>query len=470
MLYCLRLGKVMTTRIATKFKSKIHTGFQSAALVLGLAMSGTVAHAADKPHVVMMIWDTTRTDHLSIHGYERDTTPNLKAIAQDGVVFDHAYASGSWTGPSVSSIFTGLFGHNHEVDYATKDWAINLRDEVTTLAEVLQDAGYITALYSNQGVVTKNKGLHQGFDIVGGAGEPMMAERTLELIEKSADQPVFVVAYFANPHAPYEPREEHDLWTDKSGPKVNIIGCGKKVAERGWPEGYVAWCDVNWGKVSLSPAQYGQLEAAYDGELHQNDAELGELWEGLKERGIADSTLFVFTSDHGEGFGDHKGAETWHTLPYDFNQHVPLVMRYPGTFPASRVATKVRSIDIYPTVLDALGLDIQAPINGESLTGLLSGEGEDRTNIGFTHKIGFYRNSQYRFIYSRQHQKFNEIYDINKDAGESTNLAETDEALLKSLRAEVKTFMESTGLDLGEKAGAATDEEHEMLKALGYVE
>ena len=108
-----------------------------------------------------MVWDTARSDHLTPYGYFRDTTPHLNRIAENAAVFHDANASG-WTPPSVASLFTGLLSVNHRVDYTPTKERMDIPSEVNTLAEVMRDAGYYTALFTAQSVFYK-EGYLQGF-------------------------------------------------------------------------------------------------------------------------------------------------------------------------------------------------------------------------------------------------------------------------------------------------------------------
>ncbi len=438
----------------------------AAALLAGATVP--VRAAQERPDVVVVVWDATRADHLTPYGYARDTTPNLAAIARGGLVFERAMASGSWTGASAPCLFTGLFTHNNLVDYATKDWVLDLPDAATTFAETFKGAGYRTAIFTGQGVILDHPGMLQGFDLVQRAGEPVLAERALDFIDQAGDAPALVVLWFTNPHAPYLPRAEHDLWSDKSREPLNIVGCNDNAVKK--VPGAIKWCDLNWGKVELAPDDYQHLRDLYDGELHQDDAELGELWKGLADRGLADETVFLLTADHGEAFGEHPDARAWHTLPYFVNQHVPLVVRYPKRLAPGRVAGQVRLVDVYPTLADLAGVAVDHPVNGVSLVAAGRDAGQDLPNIGFTHKIAFYNDGRYRLIESRTTDDLRAVYDLRADPGEQHNLAADQPDLLSRLEKAMEDFVAGTHVDLGGQAKPATEEDFERLRALGYVE
>lgn len=445
-----------------------------AALILG-ALTQPALAAQDKPDILLLVWDATRPDHLSPYGYERDTTPNLAKLAAGGTVFDVAVSAAPWTMPSVAAIFTGLFPHNHGVDYEAEGFSLSLPDATVTIAEMLKAEGYKTAIWTDQHIYYKQDGFLAGFDhkVSGRDMRPArFVSEALEFRDEAGDTPVFEVIYFLDPHAPYEPPAAHNLWYDEAGPKVNIRGCGNTGA-REFPEGSVGHCDVNNNKITLTAAQWQQLENQYDGELHMNDARLGELMDGLTSRGALDDTAIFFTADHGEGFNDHPREKTWHRLPYESIIRVPLIARLPGTFKPGHVSAAVRTIDIHPSIAQVAGVTTPPPVNGASLVGLSkAGKGENRPSIGTSHFAGapiYFRGPRFKLLMNRKGPEMLEMYDLQTDPLELTNLAASKPAVVTALRAKLASFIEETKLDLGVGAEAA-DDDMELLKSLGYAE
>lgn len=443
---------------------------RACALLTALALA-PVAHAGDPPpDILLVVWDATRPDHLSPYGYARPTTPNLDRIASKGTVFEHAYAGAPWTMPSVASLFTGLFSHNHKVDFEAEGFSLSLDDDLTTMAEMLSGAGYATGLFTAQGIYTKEAGFLQGFDTHARVLEPEIGDRALRFLDQAGDRPAFIVLYYLDPHAPYEPKPAHDLWSDKSFEPVNIRGCPKEVDPSKFPPGSVGHCEVNAGSKTLSPAQWQHLQDLYDGELHQNDAFLGQVLDGLEKRGTLDRTAILFTSDHGEAFDDHPSERSWHRLPYDHILHVPLVAYLPGTFPAKKVSTQVRTVDVFPTVAEVAGAKDAPTVNGESLVGLAKkGKGPDRPAVGTSHFVGapaYYRTPDLKLIRFRKPESA-EVYDLKADPQERNDLSATKgDAAVKTWM----DFLEATTLSVNGDDEAASQEELERLRALGYVD
>ncbi len=435
-------------------------------LILAALMPLNTAAAA-KPHVVVVMWDATRPDHLTPYGYSRDTTPNLAKLAGEGTVFRKAQSTAPWTVPSVAGVFTGLFSHNHKVDYEATGYTLDLTTDAHTMAEAMSDNGYATALYTAQGIYYKQAGFTQGFDSSKFTKPETLVDLALGHIKANKAQPTFTVVYWLDPHAPYEPAPEHDKWSDPAV-DVNIHSGGKERP------GFLKHGAINRGKVDLTAAQMAQLQNKYDGELHANDAELGRLWKGLQDMGIADDTVFVFTSDHGEGFGEHSRQKVWHDIPYDTVLDVPLVVRAPGVGAGKTVDAAVRTIDIYPTLMELTGGTAKHPLNGESLVSMMkSGSGADRVNVGTSHwhdGLAFVRTPQHKLLFSRNNAERAELFDLGADPGEQSNLAANAELLAK-LKAKRDEVLQQTSISIGSGgAEAVGDDETARLCALGYLD
>ncbi len=440
-------------------------------MLLALATLASVQTAEAKPDVLLVVWDATRPDHLTPYGHIRDTTPNLARLASKGTVFTNATSAAPWTMPSVAAMFSGLFAHNHGVDYAAKDFTLQMPAEVTTLAEAMKSAGYKTALYSAQGIYMKEDGFQQGFDVAKKTPHHKIGPSALTFLDEAGDDPAFIVMYYLDPHAPYEPGG-HDLWKQEGDPVVNIRGCPREVDPSKFPPGAVGHCDVNNGQVSLDDAQWDRLQRLYDGELHRNDAWLGEVVEGLQSRGILEETALVFTSDHGEAFNEHERERTWHRLPYDTILHVPMIAYLPGRFPVAKVDTAVRTVDILPTLTAIAGATLPYTPNGIDLLEATKAGAADRVAVGASHFVGapaFFRDGTHKLMFSRIGAAQVEVYNVKSDPMERKNLA-GDGALVKRLMAAREEFIAGTTITLGTSQQKATDAELEHLRALGYVD
>jgi len=410
-------------------------------------MPNHTAWADEKKDIYLVVWSATRSDHLSAYGYERDTTPNLNKLAENAVVFTDANASGGWNPPSAASLFTGLFSVNHRVDYAPTKEQMDIPDKVNTLAEVLRDDGYYTALFTAQSLFYKD-GFTQGFMEHEKLGSGHFQSRIPTTLEKAGDKPVFIVLYWLNPHAPYSPPELHDLYTDPNGPQVNLV-IRKEDKKR---PGDVTHQEVNSGKVVLDDAQWEQLKARYDGELHSSDQRMQNGIEKFKQTRSWDDTVFVMTSDHGEMFNERSQMRVWHGWPTHENQRVPLIIKAPGQKGRVTVDSLVRGVDVFPTVLDLAGVTYKGALNGKSLVPMMNGAPEaDRPNMGATHHssgLMFYKNGMYNLITSRLNEKKSYLYDLTADPTELKNLATSNPELLAQVQTEMKAFIASSTVDV----------------------
>ncbi len=403
----------------------------------------------ERPNVLLVVVDTLRADHTSLYGYQRPTTPKLAAwAARRGVVFDHAVAPSPWTLPSHVSLFTGLGAMAHGVNYTHA-----APPDLTFVAETLREAGYATAAFTGGAFVTPSYGLAQGFDLFryyrdplpgreGMAGKDLDAglDQALEWIE-GAREPFFLFFHTYQVHVPYAAKEpwasgflEH---AEGDGPLPEILTQPTEPrSETGWR------FDARFLKHTLEPEDaivplavddLPLARALYDSGIAYTDQQLDRLWRKLAESGLEDRTLVVFTSDHGEGLGEHGSAG--HANLYDFNLMVPLVMALPDRLGAgTRVPTQVRLIDVAPTVLSALRLP-PPDMEGLSLLPLIEDprapfprEAESyagSTNFGLSLRIA----NRWKYIY--QHSAWQplqgqqELFDLAQDPQELQDLADS---------------------------------------------
>jgi arylsulfatase A-like enzyme len=338
------------------------------------------------PNILVIVVDTLRADHLSSYGYSRPTSPNLDSIAEQGVLFEHAFATSSWTKPSHASLVTGRYTYQHGAD-ATEQ----LDDRYPTIAEVLQLHGYRTGAFSaNYWVFNRREGFGRGFvhfedfyrsisnmatnTLYGRVIEEYVLHRgfglrfridrrrasdinrsLLHWIDRDSATPFFAFLNYYDPHAPYVPPQPYR-------------GMFSQLEE---PGGLINtdW-DMQHIYVPMTPEQLrGEIDA-YDGTVAYVDNHIGELMVELQERGLAENTLVVVTSDHGELFGEHGLFEHTNSLYREVIQ-VPLIFWWPGHVPAGeRVAEPVSNVALPATLLDLIAGDGPTSFPGPSLAQL----------------------------------------------------------------------------------------------------
>lgn len=336
------------------------------------------------PNVLLIVWDTVRAHDLSAYGYERLTTPALARLARDGVLFEHALSTASWTLPSHAGMFTGHLPQDLSVRYTTP-----LDDAEPTLAEALAGAGWATGGFvANFGAAGWESGLGRGFtryedfprswgqlfvgarlvrtlfkidafrdligfhDVLGRKGAPSVTRDFLAWRDAREGRPYFAFLNYYDAHGPYLPPEPYATeFAEGKAPDSDPLIIERMNAPGRWtPEAIQAEVD------------------AYDGAIHYLDDELARLFEELEARGDLANTLVILTSDHGEEFGEHAmlghGDFLWPTL-----LRVPLVISLPGRVPAGvRVGSAVSLTRIPATVVALVGAgDPEAWPGGGSL-------------------------------------------------------------------------------------------------------
>ncbi len=295
-----------------------------AVLVAVLAVSLALRRRA--PNLLLITVDTLRPDRLGCYGYARGSSPHLDALAGEGVVFRNAYSQSGWTLPSMASVLTGLYPHQHG---ATR-FDTGLRLGLPTLATILHGEGYDTRAYVSHSLVSETYGLDRGFanfdSSVLARGHPARVTTSAALTDRVLEdlrdlrEPYFVWVHYFDPHALYLVHEGFDF--------------GSSESER------------------------------YDGEVAHNDRQIGRLLSALDDGGLLKRTAVVFTADHGEEFQEHGGRH--HFTLYDEVLRVPLIIRAPALRPGAR-GSRAQQIDLLPTILRLLGLEVPAAYPGRDL-------------------------------------------------------------------------------------------------------
>ena len=316
--------------------------------------------AAGPRHVVLIVVDTLRQDHLGGYGSPRSASPNLDALATDGVQFRRAYAPSPWTLPSVVSIHTGLYPGSHGVI----DPARELVPEATTLAEILKGAGYRTAAMVSNRILQRPLRLDQGFDVyleseVGEAGHVStdgITDQALATLDDFAagDDPFFLFVHYFDPHSPYE--------------RHAVIGYAAESAGR--LRGGELIGELRNMMDTMTAEEITFVRDSYDEEVRWTDRGIGRLVDGLRERGLLDETLVIVTADHGEEFLTRGWIGHTRSL-YEELVRVPLVVRDPRRSGRRAVVERaVPLVGVTPTVLELLGVGA-----GEGGAGIAGGAG-----------------------------------------------------------------------------------------------
>lgn len=319
--------------------------------------SAGITESRRRPNVVVYLVDALRADRIGAYGCERPLTPRLDAMAHEGVVFEDVTAQSSWTKAAVASIFTGLWPREHGVNGPDD----RLPDQLRTLPEYLRAAGYRTGAVVANAYVGTQFGFGRGFDhfeyLEHRLGRSdIIHDRVADwLAEVSGDRsPFFLYVHAIDPHAPYAPPQPY---RERFAPTVSDPSVGEVETVRG----------LVLGSVSPTAALERDLRDLYDAEVAANDDSFGRLLDLLTDLGELDDTIVIFTSDHGEAFGEH-GSWTHGLDLYNEVLDIPLIVRLPDAAAAgARVSEPAQHIDLLPSILARCGAPVEKELPGAVL-------------------------------------------------------------------------------------------------------
>ncbi len=394
-------------------------------------------------NVLLISLDTTRADHLSCYGFAKETTPNIDALAAEGVRFRLAVSTSPSTLPAHASMLTGTTPPQH----GARENGNHLAEGNLTLAEMLAAKGMSTGAVISAYVMKSQFGTSQGFgyfdeefdgqtswQFMGQRLGAEVTERGIAWLRANASRPFFLFLHYFDPHGDYLP-----------------------------PEPFASRFRAN----------------PYAGEIAYADHCVGAVIEEVKRLGLYDSTLIIVTADHGEGRDDH-GEATHGFFIYQSTLHVPLVVKLPRAGTPRVVDAPVSLIDIVPTILGVLGLSLPGQVAGIDLASYWNvGKGEPALRDLYSELLGPVRfgaaplfgllRGRFKYI----HTSRPELYDFGADPAEKRNLASEEEGRAASLRQRLQTTFLQAGSprpDGGaDSAFALRPEDVAMLRALGYA-
>ncbi len=350
----------------------------------------STASRRSKPNIVLYLVDTLRADHTSLYGYTRETTPNLKRLGSEGIVFEDCQSQSTWTKPSVASLLTSL----HTLAHGMQAFIDTIPPGAVTLAQSIRKHGYVTASILANPFSGRNSGLDRGVDHLfehpalnpfrrpeeRASDSAALNRVALPWIEAHREEPFFLYLHSTDPHYPYQPpaaeeaRFANPAETAAFDHDYDILSgavgtyAGGAVFNRATARAKGVDPD-RWVRRALD---------RYDAEIAFNDKNIGRLIDKLRELGILDNTLVVIVSDHGEEFLEHGWTTHGHSL-YNELTHVVCLLWNRKLIPTPRRVTEpVQLIDVMPTLLDLLGIRPEGIQEGQSLLPLIRGEKFER--------------------------------------------------------------------------------------------
>ena len=416
-------------------------------------------------NIILISIDTLRADHLGCYGYSGNTTPNIDKFSKDSVLFKNTIAQASSTEPAHASIFTSLIPSHHGAFFSLKK---PIPREIVTMAEILKENGYKTISYNGGGQVAAELGFDQGFDLYSSFPDIRdhldrvfikKVESVIDWIKNNPDEKFFAFLHTYEVHQPYTPKKEYLRMFENSYSGTLPEHISRELL-----------ANINEGRLKMSAEDKQHIINAYDGEIFSMDKAFGVLLDFLKKQGLYENTLIVFTSDHGEEFGEH-GIMGWHGHAlYDEQLKVPLIIKLMNSKHASTIiGEQTRSLDILPTLLDVLNIPALECFEGVSLLRWLNKRNHpvlfavsQQDTAGQTHPTSI-RTSKWKLYDAK-------LFDLESDPLEQKEVQTGYKRIRKELRSELDYILslnqsaeENPSVDLSEGT-------LKTLKSLGYLQ
>jgi arylsulfatase A-like enzyme len=447
-----------------------------------------------KYNVILIVADALRQDVLGCYGGEAKT-PNLDRLAKNGVLFENAYSTSPWTPPSAVSLFTGNYATSYGYGERLKTIQVYVPQNELLCAEVLEDSGYATRMI----IETAQASIHdnlQGFeelpplelpsdpetkelvdsisDITSGHLYPRRDYKNIfallrYILEISSGESFFIAYWMLDPHIPYGPvdkfKSKIKFDKQKLNRKLSVYKYGVKEDEE------------------YNDEEIKYIRNLYIADVEAVDERVGFIMKMLRHKNLSEETYIVFTSDHGELFGEHDffGHARYF---YEGLVKVPLIITGPGLKTGRRIKDCISNIDLMPTLKDLLRVDYEDRMQGTSYQSLLFDHSSESRLIYFDNvrdglHIDALRDGNFKLICWAD-QPF-ELYDISSDPEEKHNIAAFHPELVRSMFEKTNNFREENEMRQKENVAAFyVDVEQrspsekrrilKQLKALGYIQ
>jgi arylsulfatase A-like enzyme len=425
----------------------------------------------------MIVADALRADHLECYGYELKTAPHLANFAAESLVFEKALSNSPWTKPSIGSLLTSLYPHEH----GAFRWTDNLRNSCLTLAEVFRNRNYRTYALQTNSSITRRHNFHQGFDIyeelIDGKAQ-QVSEKFCAWLRKNKKRPFFAYLHLMDTHIPYNAPDEFSR-------EISLDG------ERAFSWSELKTMDIRiLSLLGISQEHRQPLVRLYDAAIRTVDECFERIIAQLKNLNIFDNTLIIFTSDHGEEFWEHGGFAHGHNL-YNETLRVPLILKYGERLPRKRIGSYVQLLDVFPVLLNLAGIQqswklrgrdflqpshspaamadeifIEAILFGSEKKAVLNEPWKLIENTGQADSDSLPMLGDLTKYAARGEKSGFELYKISEDSSEQKNVADVYTRIVHQLKKSLLAFRVMAELPRPSKVDT---KKREGLKSLGYI-
>ena len=408
-----------------------------------------------KPNVVFIIADQWSKKHGDGSGENRDglKTPGLDGLAQEGMRFENSYSSFPLCCPARASMFTGVMPHDHQIthneeQFVEKEGAIPKRDDLATMGACFKEAGYETAYFGKEHaggygwdqMDTLGSFAYSGGGMLaeGSAYDSMFTKDAIEYLKQPHEQPFYMTLSLINPHdickvlggkvqgatfadAIFFCRDDNELYL-RQQPRANVP---ENFTSKTLP-GMIREHDYMFEEMkTMTQNDWRRYISTYNLLVEKTDWYIQLVLDTLKTQGLADETIVVFTTDHGDMMGAHGIIAK--TNFYEESANTQLIVKYPSIIQAGVVnhEAMISTIDLMPTLLDLCDINIPPTVKGKSFKEALTGDNSAHDHVFSMNYDGrMVRFEQFKYILSEMDgQVYELLFDLEQDPLESTNVA-----------------------------------------------
>jgi arylsulfatase A-like enzyme len=439
-------------------------------------------------NVILIVIDALRYDGLSCFGNARKTSPNIDSLARKGVIFENAISASGSTPGAMGAIMTSRFplfitdifnkDQTKVTDfgfsrfYSEADKPGRFPGDLPTLASILRDNGFETVGFSANPIMSTELNTTQGFDSYDEfPGEENwqpfpnaegVTSRVIDYFLKNGDSRSFVFAHYMDTHHPYSTPHPFD-------------GIYNGDFVEGMDNGDVDWKWFHSDDLDYLKNISKHARAMYDSQIRFLDHQLGRLFSVLRKKRILKDTLVLILSDHGDEFLEHGGT-VHHPKLYEELVRIPFILYCPRITSARRVSRLVRSVDVLPTVLDAVGIENDYELDGALLTRVIRGNDENLPDYAYMDMPPFrgIRTEEWKLIRNERTSRI-ELYNLIEDPLERNDVADSKPSITSNLSGRLDAVVERLGTYTDTDrflTGEGSDMSEEIsrrLKGLGYL-